>query len=448
MGYIDPPPFGSNSIKEPFLFEQRLLYKQKSFSRLFDPTPLDTIYEKPFYGKVDIYGTPVYPSEIDMAQIPGDGLLLTLNFVAAAFRDLKEHVDWALKSEQRIFNDLFSSFMPKAATKNIHQTYHDHFVKNVYEVFMNGYIKVPKINKKIKNFDNFITEFTHFTRMMSSQFPITKTGFIVSPFCPNAISGLFIELEMQPQDSDYIKYTRFLSQPSFNRFLKVADSFGFYVDKNVPWRIAANMDSPITINYMNAFGVGIKDNSVFSNFFYKSEYFSYESIKARLWNIYVTLITNSQTYGTEYKVKNYTPAPWVDIASNKYETCISEGYREVVSLDFENEFKEKYNDEYFLPVYFKLRLEESKIEFKQRHFTAAMKKILNLYRAYGIQPAISYMSELLKKTNIYEIPPIDKIPPYRIKYFGDATSSGLYSYLVPDIMNKKDKSKETTETTY
>jgi len=439
MGYIDPPPFGSNNIKEPFLFEQRLLYKQKSFSNLFDPTPLDIIYEKPLYGKVDIYGTPIYPSEIDMTQIPGDGLMLTLNFVAAAFNDFKGFVDRALKSDQRVFGDIFSSFVPKSATENVHQVYNDHFVKNVFEVFVNEYIKVPKINKRIRNFNNLVTEFLHFTEMMSNQFPVTKTGFIVSPFCTNAISGLFIEMDMLPYDNDATKYRKYLSRPSFNRYLKTADAFGFYVDKNIPWRIAVNMDSPVTIDYMNAFGVSLNDNSVFSNFFYKSEYFSYESIKARLWNIYVTLITNpeSQTYGTEYKVKNHSAALWADVASNSYETCITEGLREPVSLDFENEFKEKYNDEYFLPLYFKLRLKESKIEFKQQQFTSAMKKISNLHRAYGIQIAVSYMGELLKKTNIYEMPPIDKMPPYKIKYFGESTSSGLYSYLVPDIINNK-----------
>ena len=57
MGYIFPPPQGVNSLKSSKMFEQRLLYKQKSFSRLFDLTPLDTIRQ---CGSILLQGD-VYP---------------------------------------------------------------------------------------------------------------------------------------------------------------------------------------------------------------------------------------------------------------------------------------------------------------------------------------------------------------------------------------------------
>ncbi|MAF24271.1 hypothetical protein CL634_01600, partial [bacterium] len=211
MAYLDKPLVASNSLTQPQLFEERLKYKQKSFSNLFDPTPLDLIYEKPFYGKVDIYGTPIYPTEINMVQLPGPGLILTHDFVAAAFQDFKEFMDRALAVKEKIFSDLFSSFLPKSAMISVHQLYNDHFVKNVFEGFANDYMNVPKINRRIKNFNDLIREFSSYTQLVVDKFPVTKAGFIVSRLCTNAISGLFIELERLSHDDDLIKYGRFLS---------------------------------------------------------------------------------------------------------------------------------------------------------------------------------------------------------------------------------------------
>jgi len=491
MGYIFPPPQGTNSLESSEMFEQRLLYKQKSFSRLFDLTPLDTIYEKPFYGKVDIHGIPVYPSEADMEQLPGPGLNLALDFVVAAFKDFKFFIDKVLDADEKVFNDLFSSFIPKSATKNIHQVYNNHFIENVFEVFANEYINIPAINRRIRNFSDFTKEFLHYAREVVNEYPITKTGFILSPQCPNAISGLFIELETLPCDDDTVKYSRFLSRPSFNRYLKAAAGYGFYVDKNAPWRIAANLDSPamtggafkaghsephkygdhrdVGQGYMASAGVSVKDNSVFSSYYYESEYFSYESIKARMWNLYTTLLMDPKTkvYGSTYKVKNCTNAMWRSVGENRYSTKMVDGFREPIPAYFDKKafvkaqqdgfvapeetlpitFVEKYTDDYFLPFYLKLRLLESQINYKEKDFKSAMKKIFNYRDVYSIKAAVTQIGYLTNKTKIYKKPLNDHLPPYKIKYFGDSISSGLYSYLESDIL-KKSEIKQYTNSEY
>jgi len=481
------PPYANNATVGHQLFEQRLLYREKSFSRLFDLTPLDILYEKPFYGKVDVYGTPIYPSEVNMAQLPGEGLLLALDFVVTAFQDFKNFIDNQMAaSNGGIFTDLFSSFMPKSALINVHQAYNDHFIKRVFEIFANNYINVPKINRKIRNFNDLATEFLNYAHLMSDEFPVTKAGFIVSPFCPNAISGLIIELEDLPYDDDLLKYDRFFSRPSFNRYLRVAANFGFYVDKNVPWRIVANMDSPpmtgkwppnwpscnpdptsenpCPAGYMERFGVALEGNSVFSTYFYESEYFSYESIKARLWNIYTSLTADpkTNTYGAVYEVKNCMNAPWASIGSSRYKTTLTEGLREKVSIYFDegdipidlpaNEpiprtFKQQYDDEYFLEFYFKLRLAESNIKYGSRGLKAVLKKASNFHKTFGIEAAVAYVGHIAKQTKIYKEIPTDEAPPFKINYFGDSTSSGLYSYKIPAII-KKEKVPTTESTEY
>ena len=80
---------------------------------------------------------------------------------------------------------------------------------------------------------------------------------------------------------------------------------------------------------------------------------------------------------------------------------------------------------------------EGNIKHNEREFTAAMKKISDLHRAFGIQAAVEHLGHLVKQTRIYKQIPLDKKPPFGIKYFGDSTSSGLYSYTKPAIMEKE-----------
>ena len=92
---------------------------------------------------------------------------------------------------------------------------------------------------------------------------------------------------------------------------------------------------------------------------------------------------------------------------------------------------------YFLPFYFKLRLAEGNVKYKKREFTAAMKKIYDFHRAFGIEAAVAHLGQLVKQTRIYKKITVDKKPPYGIEYFGDSTSSGLYSYIKPAIIKKE-----------
>lgn len=419
------------------MFEERLAYKQASFSYPYDPVPLDMIYEKPFYGKVDIYGNTVYPSEVNMVQLPGSGLLLVHDFVAKAFNRLKEVVDLHITSRERRFADIFSGgFVPKAATRNFHKLYQEHFVENVYNVFTNDYIlNTPENNRNVKKFSDYVKQFVDFSEFMQDQFPITKTGFIMSTMCPNAISGLIIEVESAPMSDDALKYENFISKPSFAEYLKVASGFGFYVDKHCPWRLAVNMDHwYMNQAFMAAFGTTLKDNIVFKDYFYRAEYYSYEDFKARMWNGYQMLISSPDTvsYGLVPQVKNCIKTTWGDVASNTYNTVYTEGLREPLSDEYDGKFQLDYPDSFFLPHYFKIRTSESELNYDDKDFRAKLKKILNINKIRGVHEAINLIEKYTKQSKIYVKNAKNENYPSRIKYFGNSVNSGLHSYEEPD----------------
>ena len=454
MAFINPPPEAQNALKNPDLFEDRLNYKKASYIYPIDPIPLDMIYEKPYYGKVDIYGNAVYPSESGMVQIGGSGLNLVLDFVAAAFTDLQNYMKTVKEPH---FSDLWPSYKPKSATKNFHKLYHKHFVDNIYNVFINDYVlKNYRVNRKIKTFDNLVSEFVKYSVLMSGQYPITKTGFIMSTMCPNSISGLVIDLQGAPARSahnDAIKYDKFISKESWDLYTRIVSGFGFFVDKNVPWRIIMNLGhgnvkdncklSFGAKKYMNSFGTDLENNAVFEDYFYRAEQFSYEDFKSRMWNIYQMLILDpgTATWGSEYKIQNCIKALWADVGASQYKTTAVAKERQKISQDYEGEFQKNYPDSFFLPHYFRIRASESKLGLSQRKINSAIKKALELNKSFGLKRALERIEDLTKQSRIYEPDLKDPSGPHPIKYFGKSTSSGLYSYKKSDNMNLKVEKK-------
>ena len=435
---MSPPPEGTNELDNPDLFKERLLYKQRSFIEPNDTdytaVPLDMIYEKPFYGKVDIYGNTVYPSEYNMKQLPGPALVMVHDFVAFHFNLLKSFLMPTLISKERLLADMFGGYVPKVGTRNFHQLYQKHFKNKIYKVFANDYITRPDVNRKIKSFKNFVNEFVNWSALMRDHFPITKTAFIMSPLCPNTISGLIITLDNKAADDDGIKYESFISDSCFKKYVNVVSAHGFYVDKNVPWRIAANLDHKSWNKTYSVMGTSLNQNHLFSEYFYKSEYRSYESIKARLWNMYMMLLTDpdSWSWGTQYEANNCIRAMWDHTANHKYKTVATRQARKPVSDDYWGKFQEEYPDSFFLPAYLKIRMVESRRSWSAGTFRSKLKKVLNIYKHKGVEAACEVIGKMTKQSEIY-VPGKHK-GNKRIKYFGNSVSSGLHSYISRDMI--------------
>ena len=420
-----------NNLSNPQMFEERLDYKQKAFT-IYDPVPLDMIYEKPFYGKVDKEGRSIYPTEINMTQLPGQGLLLLHDFATKAFVDLKGVIDFNIRTKTQRFANLFpNGFVPRSATKSMHKLYQEHFVDNVYDTFINDYV-IASRKSRIRTFPDFVKEFVNYTSTIKNIFPVSRTGFIMSPFCPHAISGLIVEIADMAMDDDTIKDDEYLSKEAFTDYARLAAAFGFYVDKNCPWRLAVNVDHPVTANYMAAFGTSYKDGAVFKDYFYRSEFYSYDDFKARMWYAYKSMVLDADTtwFGILHTIKNCAPPTWADVASGQFKTIPKEGFLEDVSDDFDNDFQKNYPDSFFLPYYFNIRLIESQKEFTARQHQVKLKKILRANSKKGIEKALELLEGFTQQSNIYVTK--DGAPyPRRIKYFGKSVTSGLHSYEEP-----------------
>jgi len=79
--------------------------------------------------------------------------------------------------------------------------------------------------------------------------PFTKSGIINAFYMAPMSTGLCLEIDDKPYDEDVNKHA-FLKDPNFNVYRILARRFGFMVDRNVPWRLVADVQSFKMREYM------------------------------------------------------------------------------------------------------------------------------------------------------------------------------------------------------
>jgi len=219
-----------------------------------NPNPIDLWYDKKLYGRVNqqndyIYiPTQAFESQGRLKMISDTGLY-ALEFVANAYADLKNKIDrivafsgdFAGPSIGKL--SILKNLTPKRAFEKPldydYDAYADAFIQN----FNENYLRGTSRDQKVKNFEDYVEQVLLFINETRNKLPFTKSGFISSVFCSPFSSGLMIDLSMDDHNDDFAKGI-FIEDDSFDAYHTLVKQYGFYVDKNAPWRLVANISSP------------------------------------------------------------------------------------------------------------------------------------------------------------------------------------------------------------
>ena len=80
------------------------------------------------------------------------------------------------------------------------------------------------------------------------------SDYVRSSFNSQLNTGLAVEIFSAPYDQDQYKIDNFYKATNFRFFKDVAYAFGFHIDKDIPWRLVADLDSPQMKYYMKNAG--------------------------------------------------------------------------------------------------------------------------------------------------------------------------------------------------
>lgn len=289
-------PQATNNINSYGSFYQRLHYKDFVYPNgPTIPIPKDLWYEQKLYGRLDNKKNSIYPSEVFFKQFKqneGSEIFFAINFVVDAFEDFRREFKLAASSNRIEEDSIFLNISVKSAWKNVNNLYHI-YMKLLYESFTNSFLKGNNREKLITDFDSFVSIFIEFIDILTPNFPLSKTGFISSIYCDPSISGLIVHLADENHSIDQLKFEKYFNDLDYEFYIKTARKFGFSIDKNAPWRLIADVNSPAMFKYLNKYNIKNIDD-LFNKSYYKTYNNDINIIKTYVYGFYNSFLkTNS-----------------------------------------------------------------------------------------------------------------------------------------------------------
>ena len=202
--------------------------------------------EKLLVGRVDAQGNPILidPRRLEpFATSFGGNNISAINFVIDAFKSMKLKFDKDLRrgvidSDSVALGelDIKRGFVdPRAAYKD--------YMNSKKQNFLNFVTRNYLLNE-IEDFESFVEIYMNYIIRTASREPFTQTMHILTSKNSVLSSGLAIEIYEGDYNDDNLKLDLFYNDPNFEYLKNLAYGHGFVIDKHVPWRLVADLNSP------------------------------------------------------------------------------------------------------------------------------------------------------------------------------------------------------------
>ena len=223
---------------------------------------IDIWYKNYDYGLLNQAGEPVVLLESDDLIKGFDGVgegVRAINFVSDAFTKFRQKYIEKVNNSTLGFPPYMDGLIPKKGHVSFEDLYANWqaYSATKYSAFLEGDVR-------IKDYSSFMVHLKQQLKVNLKEFPITRSGFCLSSHNDIKTSGLVIELTNLNPNIDFYK-GEIVQTLEFKCFLDLAVSYGFYVDKNAPWRLMSNLDDPITRLFIRGLDTDSYYREAFSN---------------------------------------------------------------------------------------------------------------------------------------------------------------------------------------
>jgi len=374
----------ANSEGSQRLFEKRNYYNsilsqyQRSYKNITD----FNFAEKQWYGRVDRSFVPrIFKNsgKLQLKQFKQSNIngppLQAVNFVVDAFTDLaRQFTKCAMIGKIDTTDPYLSQLMVYSAYKDPNLLYGTEVMN--YAISLKSYFSQNRL--RYKNFDEFMVHLDGYFEQPSLPRPYTLPAFMKSRFCSIAASGLAIEIADLDPTNDEEKMAAFVSSKNWQFYVNACRSYGFMVDKNVPWRLVADIGSSEMMKYASKYQMHTTNQILSTGYaFAHIQYF--DQFKLNLLRLYDAL-----------RRPQYTQ-----------ETLCGDGsiVTEVVTT---TEYKIKtfynlYDDLYFIRKYFKIRFKEEESKFSASDIRLLVDDVEELYNVVGRDRALTLLETVINK---------------------------------------------------
>ncbi len=382
---------GNNNLSTKQAFNERLKYEigivthNVTGSQVVDetqiPKPMKKFFvgEYQYYGKVDENLQAVFAKKEKLKLISQKNGLFVLDFVQKQFNLLVETFTKCATIGTIKKDDKFLSVIkPEKAFISLDDRYNE-YMSNLITDFNN--IEVTRNATKILDFNNYMDFFIKHNSLNAQTNPMTKSGFLKSNFCPMNVSGLVIEITNLQYSNDTQKFN-FVQSPNFDFFMNACIKHGFFIDYNSPWRIVADIDSPVMIDAMAS--LGYNRDFIFQSHFDNVTNLEIQNIRDMFYNGYNTFVKRRPFEKLVYECTNKTlKSQFVD---RPLLTKAS-----VTSM---------VSDQEALKIYIKMRANEQNVQFSDQELTSITSKTLSQTSNLGTNFGLNYVESQIKQKEL------------------------------------------------
>mgnify|MGYP001170305840 CR=1 FL=1 len=384
---------GSNGLPSRLAFMERKKYKQNMDIPEVDF--IDLWYEKPNYGLYNADFEPVVllaeDKDSTMSNF-GDYAnpnLYAVSFAVSAFNQFRDSYLSIVQETSISFPPFLENLVPKKAHVDFQASYSE-YITRIAESLLS---RITSVQRSIYNFGDFMKHCRQELYTQLKLAPITKSGFLLSLDCPINVSGLCIELSNQPYDQDFTK-GKIVQTKEFKCYADVANQAGFYVDKNYPARLIANLESSVMQNHILKYFRDTSTENILSRLFRtKTHYDDLDSIQRFFTGLYNEFVDQNPFFEK------------VQTDSTSLETKRT--------LKLRPQIEAKYDVSWWIQELVEIRHKELGINITPDELSERKQLVLDLQDIYGVKynkngysvkPALGkiglYTSEYLK--TIYE----------------------------------------------
>jgi hypothetical protein len=186
----------------------------------------------------------------------GDSSLGALGFVQRAFDSMAERYDNLIFQNRTVTDEANAEgTLERIRAKVAYQSSVKEYIRlnnASYTIFVDN---LPKATKdRIENLKDFLDAYVEYLLSPQTRIPYFLSDYIKSGYNPIWTTGLTIEIDDAPYSDDGYKVRKYLTNPNFRKFISLAQEFGFMIDKQVPWRLVADIDSKAMKNTLQRMG--------------------------------------------------------------------------------------------------------------------------------------------------------------------------------------------------
>tara|TARA_R110001583_G_C5601283_1_gene404532 strand:- start:122 stop:1354 length:1233 start_codon:yes stop_codon:yes gene_type:complete len=367
------------------LFNKKIVYSSAAANASYSNL-IDFMAEKMMYGRVNRLFVPITIPQTrnKLKTIPSKSRTTqnfkALNFVVDAFRDLQQQFDKCRLTGRIDASDSYLSSL------KVHKAYVD--PRQRYQKYLsklnNVLVSDPDIDSKnLKDFNMLADNMTKVMKNAGRINPITYPAFIKSRKTPINISGLAIEIADLDASNDNEKINLFVNSKNWNFYLNACKTYGFMVDKNVPWRLVADIGSQPMLEYAKKYNLN-DTNKILINCYETAAFNYYNSFTQNMLDLYYTIKPRSINKLIECNGKT------------KVKRIKPKEYKNTERL------QESYGKESFLVLYCKLRFSEEESQYTEQEMNSLINDVIQISNIRSESMAIKRFERNLNKTFDYQ----------------------------------------------